>query len=162
MKAIVAYDKNRIIGVNGRIPWKLPYDLKHFKEYTLNQTVIMGNTTYHSIGHGLPNRTNIVMSKNPNVTLPDALVYNNVSEVIRNHSNGIVIGGEAIYRLLLTNITEVVISVVDTDVQVLRGDKVAMFPNLDLTEWTEETISRHSSDNSNQYSIIIKKLTWLY
>ena len=62
--AVVAHDKNRLIGGNGKILWHLPEDLKNFKKLTLNSVVIMGRKTFESIGRPLPNRTNIILTKN--------------------------------------------------------------------------------------------------
>ena len=60
---LVAMAKNRVIGVNNDLPWSLPEDLKHFKEYTLNKPIVMGRKTFESIGRPLPQRLNIVISQ---------------------------------------------------------------------------------------------------
>ena len=63
IKLITAYDKNKLIGVDNKLPWDLPEDLKHFKKSTLNKTIIMGKNTYLSLKKPLPNRVNIVISR---------------------------------------------------------------------------------------------------
>ena len=60
---LVARAKNRVIGVNNDLPWNLPDDLNHFKQYTLNKPIVMGRKTFESIGKPLPQRINIVISK---------------------------------------------------------------------------------------------------
>ena len=60
---LVAMAKNRVIGVNNNLPWNLPDDLNHFKQYTLNKPIVMGRKTFESIGKPLPRRINIVISR---------------------------------------------------------------------------------------------------
>jgi len=71
---IVAQSDNRAIGRDNQMPWHLPRDLQHFKRHTLGHPVIMGRKTYDSIGRALPGRQNLVVSRNPALTLPDATV----------------------------------------------------------------------------------------
>ena len=63
MELIVACTENFVIGANGDMPWHLPADLKHFKEMTTGNTIVMGRHTWESIGHVLPNRTNVVVTR---------------------------------------------------------------------------------------------------
>jgi dihydrofolate reductase len=65
LSAIVAIDKNSVIGKDDDIPWHLPADLKYFKRRTLNHHIIMGRKTFESIGRPLPKRTNIIVTRNP-------------------------------------------------------------------------------------------------
>jgi len=65
IRLIVAMDQNRGIGYQGKMPWHIPFDLRRFKDITLGQTVIMGRTTYDSIGHPLPKRLNVVLTTRP-------------------------------------------------------------------------------------------------
>ena len=60
---VVAFSENMVIGIDNKLPWNLPKDLQHFKNYTINKSIIMGRKTYESIGRPLPNRNNIVISK---------------------------------------------------------------------------------------------------
>ena len=60
---VVAFSENLVIGIDNKLPWNLPKDLQHFKNYTINKSIIMGRKTYESIGRPLPNRNNIVISK---------------------------------------------------------------------------------------------------
>ncbi|HPH94110.1 MAG TPA: dihydrofolate reductase, partial [Candidatus Cloacimonas sp.] len=63
---MAAYDLNRIIGKNGKLPWKIPEDLSRFKSVTMGHPVIMGKKTWNSLGKPLPGRQNIVLSKDQN------------------------------------------------------------------------------------------------
>ena len=62
---VVAFDRNKVIGKNGGLPWRLPDDLKHVRELTLGKPLIMGRRTYESIGRPLPGRTSIVLTRDP-------------------------------------------------------------------------------------------------
>ncbi len=71
---VVAVAENGMMGKNGDLPWSLPGDLKQFKEKTVGKPVVMGRTTYESLGKALPNRPNIVLSRNPLYRVEDAHV----------------------------------------------------------------------------------------
>jgi dihydrofolate reductase len=96
---IVAVSSNGIIGKNGTLPWHIPMDLNHFKEYTLNTSVIMGRHCYHSIGNPLPNRENIVVS-HQNISIEGCIVVSSIEKAIEvaTKSEIFIIGGGQIYE----------------------------------------------------------------
>ena len=65
IKIIVAMSNNHVIGINNRLPWHITEDLKRFKKLTSGHSIIMGRKTFESIGKLLPNRVNIILTKNP-------------------------------------------------------------------------------------------------
>src|SRR6185436_19370196 len=69
---VAAVAENGVIGANGKLPWHLPEDLRHFKQVTMGHPVIMGRKTWESVGKPLPNRTNIVISRRPGFVAPGA------------------------------------------------------------------------------------------
>ena len=79
---ITALDNNNLIGKKNGLPWYLPADLKHFKEKTLGKPVVMGKTTYESIGKLLPERTNIILSRDANFKVSGARVVKSVEEAL--------------------------------------------------------------------------------
>ena len=85
---IAACSSNKVIGKNNKLIWNVPGDLKRFKELTSGHTVLMGRKTYESIGKPLPNRRNIVLSRNPELKIDGCLVYSNLSEVLELYKNG--------------------------------------------------------------------------
>lgn len=102
MTAIVAMAENRVIGANGGIPWHLPEDLKFFKRTTLGHVVVMGRTTFESIGRPLPGRENIVLSRSGFAA--DGIRVVSDPSAIRDPGDGrgiFVIGGTQIYIALL-------------------------------------------------------------
>lgn len=97
---IAAMGLNREIGKDNKLLWNLPQDLKRFKELTTGKTVVMGRKTYESIGRPLPNRRNIVLSKDKDLLIPGCEVFDSVLEVL-GLGDITVIGGEEIYKLFL-------------------------------------------------------------
>ena len=82
VSAIVAVDKNHVIGKDNDIPWHLPADLKYFKRRTLNHHIIMGRKTFQSIGMPLPKRTNIVVTRNPFFIASNCLIAPSIDEAL--------------------------------------------------------------------------------
>ncbi len=110
-KAIAALGENRVIGAGGKIPWRLPEDLKFFKEQTMGHTVVMGRKTWESLGRTLPRRRNVVVSRTlaPGAnTLPGAVVVDDLVAVDQLPAAGDiwVIGGAEIYALALPRCAE--------------------------------------------------------
>ena len=112
MKAIVAMAENRVIGYRGRIPWKLPEDLKFFKETTWGTTVVMGRKTYESIGRPLPGRRNVVLTRVGFAAPPGVFCATHLQEAVRFCEGGeaFVIGGELIYQALLSFCNEIIVT----------------------------------------------------
>ena len=77
---IVAMAKNRVIGVNNQLPWRLPADLKHFKATTMAKPIVMGRKTWESIGRPLPGRFNIVISRQQGYVAEGASVVNSLAD----------------------------------------------------------------------------------
>ena len=102
---ISAMDKNNIIGHDNDMPWHLPDDLKFFKKNTQNKTVIMGRKTFQSIGSKpLPNRRNIVISRNDEFETNGADLYTSIEKAILScdkSSEVMIIGGGQLYKIML-------------------------------------------------------------
>ena len=131
---IAAISENNVIGVEGKVPWHIPEDMKRFRELTLEHPAIMGRKTYESIPdrfRPLPKRKNIVMSKSLN---PKEGIYiaRNVDEalVLAEEKDSYVIGGAEIYRLFLSLADELEITRVRK-----YFDGNAFFPEVDWNEW---------------------------
>ena len=96
---IAAMAETRVIGVNNTLPWRLPADLRHFRRLTTGHHVIMGRRNYESIGKPLPDRTNIVVTRNPSYRAPGCLVRHSIEDELasaQNDPEGFVIGGAEI------------------------------------------------------------------
>lgn len=99
LSIIAAIGNNRELGKDNKLLWHIPEDLKRFKNLTINHTVIMGRKTYESIGKPLPNRTNIVITKDNIFTAPGCVVTHSLDEAIQksNDTETFIIGGASIY-----------------------------------------------------------------
>ena len=147
---IVAYDRARAIGTEGRLPWHLPDDLKRFKALTLGHTVVMGRKTFESIGRPLPGRQNWVLSTNLEWSVPGVTRFSDLDQVLENHREGVlwVIGGGQIYAAALPVVSRIEATEVDTRVD--GAD--AWFPALDSPQWRMESREHHSGDAAHAHA----------
>lgn len=132
---IAAVGQNGVIGKNGKLPWHLPADLKHFRELTTDKTVIMGRKTYESIGKPLPNRKNIIVTNQKGYQAHGCLVAHSVEEAMAETAGpneSFCIGGAEIYRQFLPVAEKIYLTKVNKN---FDGD--AFFPELDSKEWLE-------------------------
>lgn len=125
---IVAMSKNGVIGNNNDLPWGLKGDLKYFKEVTTGNTIVMGRKTYESIGKPLPNRKNIVLTRN-DINIEGVEIFNSVIEVLRYsyeypNESVFVIGGAEIYDQFLPYADKIYITEIEEEID---GD--TYFPN---------------------------------
>jgi dihydrofolate reductase len=157
VSAIVATAKNNVIGKDNNIPWYLPDDLKYFKAKTLDHHIIMGRKSYESIGHPLPKRTNIIVTRNPYFIATNCLIVHTVEEGLEiAQENGeeevFIIGGAHIYALSLPYLDRLYITEVDLEVE---GD--VYFPNFDMDEWdlVSEDPRKASGKNEHDYTFKI-------
>lgn len=144
---IVAVDKNWAIGKNNRLMWSIPADMKFFRETTTGNIVIMGRKTLESFPQGQPlkKRTNIVITRNKNYKVKDAILVHGVKEALeeaKKHEGEIyVIGGESIYRAMLPYCDRAFITKIDH-----AYDADTYFPNLDEDkEWQMTKISEEQT-----------------
>jgi dihydrofolate reductase len=133
---IVAMARNRCIGHEGGLPWHVPEDLKHFREITTGHSVIMGRKTHVSIGKPLPDRRNIVITRQKGLELPGCDIAASFSEALTmardTDETPIVIGGASIYEIALPQVTRIYVTELDREVE---GD--TFFPPLVPGEWMQ-------------------------
>ena len=158
ISAVVAMAENRVIGKNNQLPWHLPADLKHFKNITTGHPILMGRKTYESIGKPLPNRTNIVITRDQSYKAPGCEVVSSLEEAIAlaatHQSQEIfIIGGAEVYRQLLPRIQRIYLTVVH---HTFEGD--VYFPELKMNEWHEVEHESHQPDEKNAYTYSFLKL----
>ncbi len=168
---IAAAAENDVIGAHGELPWKLSADLKRFRELTTGHPVIMGRKTYESIGRPLPNRQNIVVTRQPDWTAEGVEVVHSLEEAvdsvagsrlqvpgspsyvpnsqfqIPNSSEVFIIGGGEMYKQALPSAQRIYLTRVEATVE---GD--AFFPALNSEEWTEVSREDHPADEKNQFA----------
>lgn len=149
---VAAMARNRVIGHQGRMPWHLPADLKHFKAITLGHPVVMGRKTFESIGKPLPGRLNVVVSrKQPQ--LPDGVVLaGSLDEALKACDDAdrvMVIGGGEIYRQALPLASGLELTFVDDEPE---GD--TRFPEFDRLEWELKQMTARPADADNASGLV--------
>jgi len=152
---IVAFSENNVIGKNGKIPWYISDDLKRFKKLTTDHTIIMGRKTWESLPiKPLPNRKNIVLTKNPDfVEGAEAIKSDSVQEILdycNNHENEeiFIIGGEQIYEEFLQFTSKIYLTYIDKKID---GD--TYFPKLNKTEWKTIESETHFDEKNHLHYI---------
>lgn len=141
---IAACSKNWVIGNNNQLIWNLPKDLKRFKNLTNGNPILMGRKTFESIGKPLPNRTNIIITKDPSFKKEGCLIYSDWRDVlpIFEKQNLFVIGGGEIYRQLMPVADKIELTWIDKE---FEGDTT--FPQI-TDKWT---ISNVEKDSTNEF-----------
>lgn len=132
---VAAVAANGIIGAGGKLPWRLPEDLKHFRHLTLGHPVIMGRKTWESLGKALPGRENIVVTRSPGFTAADAHVAASLEAALAlcaGESVVFVIGGAELYASALPIAHGLVMTEIHRD---YAGD--VRFPDFDRRLWRE-------------------------
>lgn len=154
---IVAIANNGVIGVNNTLPWHLPEDLKRFRALTTGHHIIMGRKTYESLGRLLPNRTSVIVTKNPEYQVAGALIASSLDaaiEMCQGDDSPFIIGGATLYESALALVDTLHITKIDLNVD---GD--AHFPEIDLKIWQVIFHESHVSADglSYQYLTYTKK-----
>ena len=153
ISAVVAISENRAIGKDNKLIWYLPNDLKHFKTITSGHTVIMGRKTYESVGKPLPNRRNIIITRQQ-ISIEGCEVANSIKaalELCRTEREVFIVGGAEIYKQSLHLTDRIYLTVVHKQ---FEGD--SFFPEIKKTDWTQVSREDHQPDEKNSlpYSFI--------
>lgn len=147
---IVAMAENRVMGAGNRLPWRLPADLRHFKDLTMGKPVIMGRRTYDSIGRPLPGRHNIVVTRQRGLVLPGCTVVHSLAEALcaaEPAPEVMVAGGAEIFAEALPMAGRLYLTEVAAKVE---GD--VFFPAFDRGRWRETARGESAADEKNQYA----------
>ena len=146
---LVAMASNRVIGAQGRLPWRLPDDLARFRRLTMGHPVIMGHATYASMGKPLSGRRNIVLSRSTGLVIDGCDVVGSREEALAKAGAAntvFVIGGASVYELFFPLAQRMFITWVERDVQ---GD--TLFPVVDWGAWRVTESSSVIVDPENRY-----------
>lgn len=150
LSLIVAMGKNRVIGANGAIPWRLPNELQLFKRVTLGHHIIMGRKTWESIGRLLPGRTSIIVTRQKDYIVPGALVVDSLPAAVKaggNDSEIFVIGGGELYREALPLADRIYLTTVDAEPE---GD--TRMPEFDTNDWREVSSESFAADDRHAHA----------
>jgi dihydrofolate reductase len=149
---VVATDNRGGIGINNTLPWRLPEDLAHFKRTTSGHPIIMGRKTFDSIGRPLPNRRNIVVTRNPGWRHDgcDTAASVDAAIALAGDSEAFVIGGAQIFTEVLPRADRLIVTEIDK-----TFDCDTFFPRIDLQKWKEVARERyHSAQNDCDYAFV--------
>jgi Dihydrofolate reductase len=144
---IVAMDKNDLIGNDNELPWYLPADLKYFKEITMGKTVVMGRKTFESIGKPLPNRENIVLTRDKNLKIDGCIVINSKEELEKLNKDIFIIGGSEIFKIFLDDIDEIYVTKIEHE---FFGN--VYFPKINYNLFKETYNIKGTVDEKNIYN----------
>jgi dihydrofolate reductase len=143
-------DDNRLIGVDNCLPWKLPADMKWFRRHTLGKPIIMGRKTFDSFGgRPLPERTNIVVTRDKGYQAEGAIIVYSIEEALKAAGDGeevMIIGGASFYEQMLPRAERLYITQVHGN---FEGD--AWFPEFEMGEWCEVEREESAVDERNAY-----------
>lgn len=149
LSIIVAAAENRVIGHNNNLVWQLSSDLKHFKNITTGHSVIMGRKTFESMGKALPNRRNIVITRNKDYAAPGCEIVADIDaalQLVEKEEEAFIIGGGTIYRETWDKADKLYLTRVHTSPV---GDIV--IPEVDPSQWQETAREAHTADEKNEY-----------
>ncbi|KAK73224.1 dihydrofolate reductase [Bordetella holmesii 04P3421] len=149
---VVAYARNRVIGRDNALPWRLPGDLAHFKRTTLGHPIVMGRNTWESLGRPLPGRQNIVISRNPAYRAEGAVVVPDLQAALdaAQAEDVYVIGGAQIYAQAIPLASRIIATEIQADVP---GD--AWFPLLPGHAWKETSRAAQPEENGYRYDFVV-------
>ncbi len=157
---IVAAARNGVIGSNGAMPWRLPSDLKRFKQWTLGKPMVMGRKTWDSIGRPLPGRETIVVTRDETfhaegahvARTPDAaLALAQQRATAMSADEVVVVGGAEIYRALMPHADRIVLTEVDMTPE---GDALFVAPDREV--WKEISVERPPRSEKDQAAVVIR------
>ncbi|MBA1276434.1 MULTISPECIES: dihydrofolate reductase [Pseudomonadaceae] len=147
---IAALAENRVIGLDNRMPWHLPADLKHFKAMTLGKPIIMGRKTWDSLGRPLPGRLNLVISRQPDLQLEGAETFASLDAALvraeqwaceQGVDELMLIGGAQLYAQALGQAQRLYLTRIEA-----APDGDAFFPSFDEVEWQRSDCQTHPAE----------------
>ena len=148
-------DRNRGIGLDGRIPWYLSDDLRQFKRLTMGHTLIQGRITWESIGRALPGRRMVVLTRQADYEVPEGVaICGSLAEALAlarlaGDDEAFIGGGEALYREALPYADRIYLTYVDAEVETDTH-----FPGFDESEWAARTLLEQPADERNDYAFM--------
>ncbi|SDX78000.1 dihydrofolate reductase [Paenibacillus sp. CF384] len=152
---IAAMARNRVIGIDNGMPWRLPAEMAHFRRSTAGKTVVMGRKTFESLSGPLKNRRNVILTRSLDYKPDGCEVAHSVEEVLTQYGSIdgqelVIMGGAEIYALFMPYADKLWLTEVEAEV---AGD--AHFPTFQMNEWTVQDREHFSKDEKNAYDFTI-------
>lgn len=145
LSILVAHDQQRVIGVNNQLPWHLPSDLKHVKSLTTGNTLVMGRATFESIGKPLPNRRNVVLTRNKSFQPEGVDVIHSFEEIYDLPGHVFIFGGQSLFEEMIDKVDDMYITVIEDK---YNGD--TFFPPYTFENWEVASSNKGVLDEKNK------------
>ena len=148
--------RNREISYKGKLTWHVSADIKYFRDMTRGKTVIMGRKTLDSMKKPMPDRVNIVMTRDKNFKAEGCIIVHSVNDALKaagNVNEVMVIGGADIFKLFFPKADKIYLTKIDGD---FEAD--VFFPEFDIKEWKETAYEEHERDAENPYDYVFLTL----
>lgn len=149
LSIIVAMDEQGVIGKDNKLPWHLPNDLKHVKNTTIGNSILLGRKNYESIGKPLPGRRNIILTRDKHYKAEGCEVIHSWEDLFflcSGEEEVFIFGGSEIYKLYLPYVTTIYLTRI---YEIFEGD--VYFPTLNWSEWQEVSSEKGIQDKKNIY-----------
>lgn len=144
LSILVAHDQQRVIGYKNALPWHIPNDLKHVKQLSTGHTLVMGRKTFESIGKPLPNRKNVVLTRDNNFKPDGVEVIHTIDNIYNLEGHVFIFGGQTLFEVMIDKVDDMYITVVDGKHQ---GD--TFFPPYTFEDWTVVSSEEGQLDEKN-------------
>ncbi|MEE2670338.1 MAG: dihydrofolate reductase [Bdellovibrionota bacterium] len=151
LSMIAAMGKNRVIGKDNQMMWHLPREFQYFKDVTSGHCIILGRKNFEAIGRPLPNRTNIIVTRQDDYKAADCVVVNSLDEAIKyakdhGETEAFITGGGQIYKEMIDKVQRIYLTEVDYSEE---GD--VYFPEFDESKFNKEIVRSQEVDEKNKY-----------
>ena len=146
---IVAMDKNRVIGKDNDIPWRISSDWEYVKNTTKGHAIILGRKNLQSIGRALPDRRNIILTRDKNFNFKDCEIAHSIEAAFKlceNEEEVFIFGGEQIYVMFLPYVEKMYVTKIHHE---FEGD--TFFPVVNFDDWKEVSVEKGIKDEKNPY-----------
>lgn len=144
---IVAHANQNVIGFKGDMPWNLPADLKNLKNLTEGNTIVMGRNTLETLEKPLPNRKNVVLTRNTDFEFDGVDIIHDIEGMTQLEGKVFIFGGADVYKQTMHLVDEMYITRIH---ETFAGD--TFFPDYDITEWEIVDITPGEVDEKNKYA----------
>lgn len=144
LSILVAHDQQRVIGYKNALPWHIPNDLKHVKQLSTGHTLVMGRKTFESIGKPLPNRKNVVLTRDNNFKPDGVEVIHTIDDIYNLEGHVFIFGGQTLFEVMIDKVDDMYITLVDGKHQ---GD--TFFPPYTFEDWTVASSEEGQLDEKN-------------
>ncbi|KAA1040225.1 dihydrofolate reductase [Macrococcus equipercicus] len=152
LSTIVCHDQNLVIGYENKMPWHLPEDLKRVKQLTTGNTIVMGRNTFLSLGRPLPNRRNVVLTRDKDFAAEGVEVIHSLDDISRLDGHVFIFGGQNLYEQTMDLVDDMYVTVIEAK---HMGD--AFFPAYSFLDWEVESIEAGTTEPPHKFMHLVRR-----